>query len=109
MADRVGVINHGEIVLVEEKNRLMKKLGKKQLAVHLRAPLEALPAALGDRPLELIEDGYTLVYSFDAQAEESGIPELLKTLGDLDIDFRDLRTRESSLEDIFVSLVRTRA
>jgi len=109
MADRVGVINHGELVLVEEKSRLMKKLGKKQLAVHLRAPLAALPEALGSRPLELADDGHTLVYSFDAQAEESGIPELLKTLGDLDIDFRDLRTHESSLEEIFVSLVRTRA
>ena len=109
MADRVGVINHGELVLVEEKSRLMKKLGKKQLAVHLRAPLAALPEALGNRPLELADDGHTLVYSFDAQAEESGIPELLKTLGDLDIDFRDLRTHESSLEEIFVSLVRTRA
>jgi ABC-2 type transport system ATP-binding protein len=108
MADRVGVINHGEIILVEEKNRLMKKLGKKQLAVHLRAPLETLPAALAGRPLELAEDGHTLVYSFDALADESGIPELLKTLGDLDIDFRDLRTHESSLEEIFVSLVRSR-
>ncbi|MBO6678581.1 ABC transporter ATP-binding protein [Parvibaculum sp.] len=108
MADRVGVINHGEIILVEEKNRLMKKLGKKQLAVHLRAPLETLPAALAGRPLELAEDGHTLIYSFDALADESGIPELLKTLGDLDIDFRDLRTHESSLEEIFVSLVRSR-
>lgn len=109
MADRVGVINNGEIVLVEDKTRLMKKLGKKQLAVHLRAPLDALPEALSGRPLELADDGHTLVYSFDAQAEESGIPELLKTLGDLDIDFRDLRTHESSLEEIFVSLVRARA
>ena len=109
MADRVGVINHGEIVVVEEKNRLMKKLGKKQLAVHLRAPLAAIPDALSGRPLELADDGHTLVYSFDAQADESGIPELLKKLGEIGVDFRDLRTHESSLEEIFVSLVRARA
>ena len=109
MADRVGVINRGEIVVVEEKNELMKKLGKKQLAVHLQSPLAAVPAALGNRPLELADEGHTLVYSFDAQAEESGIPELLRKLGELGIDFRDLRTHESSLEEIFVSLVRARA
>ncbi|WP_421863855.1 ABC transporter ATP-binding protein [Parvibaculum sp.] len=108
MADRVGVINNGEIVLVEEKNELMKKLGKKQLAVHLRAPLAAMPDALVARPVELADEGHTLVYSFDAQADETGIPELLKTLGDLDIDFRDLRTHETSLEEIFVNLVRAR-
>src|SRR5690606_33279805 len=108
MADRVGVINRGEIVLVEDKTRLMKKLGRKELSVHLQAPLAALPEALAGRPLELADEGHTLVYSFDAQAEESGIPELLKALGDLDIDFRDLRTHESSLEEIFVSLVRSR-
>src|SRR5690554_4114317 len=109
MADRIGVINKGEIVLVEEKNRLMKQLGRKELSVHLQTPLTALPPALSNRPLELTDDGHTLVYSFDAQAEESGIPELLKALGDAGIDFRDLRTRESSLEDIFVDLVRARA
>lgn len=109
MADRIGVINKGEIVLVEEKNRLMKQLGRKELSVHLHAPLAALPPALSNRPLELTNEGHTLVYSFDAQAEESGIPELLKALGDAGIDFRDLRTRESSLEDIFVDLVRARA
>lgn len=109
MADRIGVINKGEIVLVEEKNRLMTQLGRKELSVHLQAPLTALPPALSNRPLELTDDGHTLVYSFDAQAEESGIPELLKALGDAGIDFRDLRTRESSLEDIFVDLVRARA
>ncbi|MGB6085554.1 ABC transporter ATP-binding protein [Parvibaculum sp.] len=109
MADRIGVINKGEIVLVEEKNRLMKQLGRKELSVHLQTPLTALPPALSNRPLELTDDGHTLVYSFDAQAEESGIPELLKALGDAGIDFCDLRTRESSLEDIFVDLVRARA
>jgi len=109
MADRIGVINKGEIVLVEEKNRLMKQLGRKELSVHLHTPLAALPPALSNRPLELANEGHTLVYSFDAQAEESGIPELLKALGDAGIDFRDLRTRESSLEDIFVDLVRARA
>jgi ABC-2 type transport system ATP-binding protein len=108
MADRVGVINNGEIVLVEEKNELMKKLGKKQLAVHLRAPLATLPDALSSHPIELADDGHTLVYSFDAQADETGIPELLKTLDDLGIDFRDLRTHETSLEEIFVNLVRAR-
>jgi ABC-2 type transport system ATP-binding protein len=109
MADRIGVINKGEIVLVEEKNRLMKQLGRKELSVHLQSPLEAVPAALAGRPLELADSGHTLIYSFDAQAEESGIPELLKALGDNGIDFRDLRTRESSLEEIFVNLVRARA
>ncbi len=109
MADRIGVINKGEIVLVEEKNRLMKQLGRKELSVHLQAPLDTVPAALAGRPLELADGGHTLIYSFDAQAEESGIPELLKALGDNGIDFRDLRTRESSLEEIFVNLVRARA
>ena len=109
MADRIGVINHGELVLVEEKNRLMKQLGRKELSVHLQAPLDAVPAALAGRPLELADGGHTLIYSFDAQAEESGIPELLKALSDNGIDFRDLRTRESSLEEIFVNLVRARA
>ncbi|MFN4353082.1 ABC transporter ATP-binding protein [Parvibaculum sp.] len=109
MADRIGVINHGELVLVEEKNRLMKQLGRKELSVHLQSPLEAIPTALAGRPLELADGGHTLVYSFDARAEESGIPELLKALGENGIDFRDLRTRESSLEEIFVNLVRARA
>lgn len=109
MADRIGVINHGELVLVEEKNQLMKQLGRKELSVHLQSPLDAVPAALAGRPLELADGGHTLVYSFDAQAEESGIPELLKALGENGIDFRDLRTRESSLEEIFVNLVRARA
>lgn len=109
MADRIGVINHGELVLVEEKNRLMKQLGRKELSVHLQSPLDAIPTALAGRPLELADGGHTLVYSFDAQAEESGIPELLKALGENGIDFRDLRTRESSLEEIFVNLVRARA
>jgi ABC-2 type transport system ATP-binding protein len=109
MADRIGVINHGELVLVEEKNRLMKQLGRKELSVHLQSPLDTIPAALAGRPLDLADGGHTLVYSFDAQAEESGIPELLKALGENGIDFRDLRTRESSLEEIFVNLVRARA
>lgn len=109
MADRIGVITHGELVLVEEKSRLMKQLGRKELSVHLQAPLDTVPAALAGRPLELADGGHTLVYSFDAQAEESGIPELLKALGECGIDFRDLRTRESSLEEIFVNLVRARA
>ncbi|MFN3627579.1 ABC transporter ATP-binding protein [Parvibaculum sp.] len=109
MADRIGVINHGELVLVEDKTRLMKQLGRKELSVHLQSPLAAIPSALAGRPLELADGGHTLVYSFDAQAEESGIPDLLKALGENGIDFRDLRTRESSLEEIFVNLVRARA
>tara|TARA_R110002110_G_scaffold79732_8_gene208061 strand:- start:728 stop:1663 length:936 start_codon:yes stop_codon:yes gene_type:complete len=108
MADRVGVISKGEIVLVDDKNRLMKKLGKSQLTVHLRTPLDAVPAALAGLPLELADKGHTLVYSFDAQAEESGIPELLKKLGAAGIDFKDLQTSQSSLEEIFVSLVKAR-
>ncbi|PKQ07433.1 MAG: multidrug ABC transporter ATP-binding protein [Alphaproteobacteria bacterium HGW-Alphaproteobacteria-12] len=109
MADRVGVISKGEIILVDDKNRLMVKLGKKQLAVHLHLPLDALPAALAGLPLELADKGHTLVYTFDAQAEQSGIPELLKKLGAAGIDFKDLQTSQSSLEEIFVGLVAARS
>ena len=105
MADRVGVINHGELVLVEEKRTLMRKLGKKQLSLSLQQPLTSVPAALSALPLELVDDGATLVYTFDAQAEHTGIAALLRQLGEHGIDYKDLHTRESSLEDIFVSLV----
>ncbi|MCW4454436.1 ABC transporter ATP-binding protein [Flavobacterium sp. MXW15] len=105
MADRVGVINHGELVLVEDKHTLMRKLGKKQLSLTLQQPLPALPHGLSALPLELVDDGGTLVYTFDAQAEETGIAALLRQLGEHGIDYKDLHTRESSLEDIFVSLV----
>ena len=105
MADRVGVINGGEIILVEEKQALMRKLGKRQLTLHLQNRLERLPPAVAEPGLELSADGMELVYSFDAQRETSGIARLLRSLSEQGIDFKDLRTSESSLEDIFVSLV----
>ena len=106
MADRIGVINKGEIILVEDKTVLMRKLGKKQLTVHLKEPLSALPAALADASLSLANDGADLVYTFDAQAEDTGIADLLGRLSEQGIEFKDLKTDQSSLEDIFVSLVR---
>ncbi|MBL8553514.1 MAG: ABC transporter ATP-binding protein [Phenylobacterium sp.] len=105
MADRIGVISHGELILVEEKAQLMRKLGKKQLTLQLQEPLSAAPLIDGF-PLELAGEGGQLVYTFDAQADSTGIAELLRRLGERGIDFKDLRTEESSLEDIFVSLVR---
>jgi ABC-2 type transport system ATP-binding protein len=108
MADRVGVIRKGEIILVEDKAALMQKLGKKQLTLHLQAPLEAVPASLSDYALELTADGTELVYSFDAQADETGIAPLLRRLSAEGVDFTDLNTRQSSLEEIFVSLVKDR-
>ena len=105
MADRIGVISRGELILVEDKAVLMRKLGKKQLTLHLQEPLTTAPAIDGFA-LELAADGAELVYAFDAQAESTGIAELLKALTERGIDFKDLRTEESSLEDIFVSLVR---
>ena len=109
MADRIGIINKGEIVMVEDKAVLMNKLGKKQLTLTLPQPLSELPAQLNDQPLTLSDDGLSLVYSYDAHAEQSGIPELLRLLTELGIDFKDLNTSESSLEDIFVSLVKESA
>ena len=109
MADRIGVIHQGGLILVEEKAALMRKLGKKQLALQLQAPLRALPDALGDLPLELSKDGNTLTYTFDTQGEDTGIAPLLKRLSEQGIDFKDLHSSESSLEDIFVSLVRKSA
>ncbi len=105
MADRIGVISKGELILVEDKDVLMRKLGKKQLTLQLRAPLQAVPEALAGLPLTLEGEGHTLVYTFDTQQEETGIGELLKRLAELGIDFKDLHSSESSLEDIFVSLV----
>jgi ABC-2 type transport system ATP-binding protein len=105
MADRIGVIRKGELVVVEDKRVLMRKLGKKQLALQLQAPLDAVPDELAGEPLELSDDGLTLVYTFDAQAERTGIATLLRRLGDLGIGFKDLHSSESSLEEIFVSLV----
>ncbi|HWT52817.1 MAG TPA: ABC transporter ATP-binding protein [Caulobacter sp.] len=106
MADRIGVINKGEIILVEDKTVLMRKLGKKQLTVHLKEPLAALPAGLTDGSLSLANDGADLVYTFDAQAEDTGIADLLRRLSEQGVEFKDLKTDQSSLEDIFVSLVR---
>ncbi|WP_156378511.1 MULTISPECIES: ABC transporter ATP-binding protein [unclassified Phenylobacterium] len=108
MADRIGVISGGEIILVEDKDVLMRKLGKKQLTLHLQEPLAALPADLADYQLELAKDGHELVYTFDAQSEDTGIAGLLRRLSAAGVDFKDLRTEESSLEEIFVSLVRGR-
>jgi ABC-2 type transport system ATP-binding protein len=109
MADRIGVISKGELILVEDKVELMNKLGKKQLTLQLQTPLEKLPEALSDYQLELSADRSTLVYTFDAQGEHTGIDVLLRRLGEAGIDFKDLQTSQSSLEDIFVSLVRERA
>jgi ABC-2 type transport system ATP-binding protein len=108
MADRIGVINKGEIVLVEDKRMLMRKLGRKQLTLHLQHPLERVPSQLAGRQLELSADGNDLVYTFDTQADSTGIAGLLRQLNELGIDFKDLRTEESSLEEIFVNLVSTR-
>jgi ABC-2 type transport system ATP-binding protein len=109
MADRIGVINKGELILVEDKAELMNKLGRKQLTLQLQGKLDAIPAALSDYPLELSADGHQLVYTFDAQSEHTGIDVLLRRLGEAGIDFKDLKTSQSSLEDIFVNLVRERA
>ena len=106
MADRVGVINKGELILVEEKQALMRKLGKKQLTLELPAPLSAVPAGLEQYALTLASEGRQLVYSFDANAEQSGIAQLLRRLDEAGVEFKDLHTEQSSLEDIFVSLVR---
>jgi ABC-2 type transport system ATP-binding protein len=105
MADRIGVINKGELILVEDKAVLMRKLGKKQLSLQLQTPLQSIPGALAGLPLELAKEGHALVYTFDTQTEETGIAALLKQLAELGIDFKDLHSSESSLEDIFVSLV----
>ncbi|MDO8913014.1 MAG: ABC transporter ATP-binding protein [Phenylobacterium sp.] len=107
MADRIGVISAGQLILVEDKDVLMRKLGKKQLTLHLQEPLTALPKELADEPLELSADGAELVYTFDTQSQETGIAELLRRLAKHGIDFKDLQTSQSSLEEIFVSLVRT--
>ena len=107
MADRIGVINKGELVLVEDKAELMRKLGKKQLVLTLQEPLGSLPVALRGLPLELSPDGTALTYTYDVQGERTGIATLLRQLADHGVDFKDLHSSESSLEEIFVSLVRT--
>jgi len=106
MADRIGVINQGELILVEEKTALMQKLGNKQLTLRLKRPLERIPVELAGDALELSADGAELVYTFDTQGEDTGIETLLQRLAARGIAFNDLQSSESSLEDIFVSLVR---
>ncbi|MBC7859828.1 MAG: ABC transporter ATP-binding protein [Burkholderiaceae bacterium] len=108
MADRIGVISKGELILVEEKGALMKKLGKKQLTLNLSRPMAALPPELAEWNLQLKAGGAELEYSFDTKAERSGIDALLRRLSELGVEFKDLNTRQSSLEDIFVSLVSER-
>jgi len=111
MADRIGVINKGEIILVDDKVSLLKKLGKSQLTIELKEPLVHVPAELSDLPIELSNDGAALVYTVngsDGGGEQGGIAELLRRLATLGIDFRNLETRRSSLEDIFIDLVRAR-
>ena len=105
MADRIGVVNHGELIVVEDKARLMKKLGKRQLTLTLQEPLAAIPAELAEWPLVLNAGGHELQFTFDASLEQTGMPALLRRLEQLGISYRDLNTRESSLEEIFVSLV----
>jgi ABC-2 type transport system ATP-binding protein len=106
MADRIGVINGGELILVEEKAALMRKLGKKQLTLHLQQRLDTIPEALRSNHVTLANGGMDLVYTYDTQAERTGITALLQDLNRAGIRFRDLETKQSSLEDIFVDLVR---
>jgi ABC-2 type transport system ATP-binding protein len=106
MADRIGVISRGEIILVEDKDELMRKLGKKQLTLQLAQPMAQLPAVLAEFPLELAAGGNALTYTYDAKGEHSGITELLQGLERAGVAFKDLQTQQSSLEDIFISLVR---
>ncbi|HYC55642.1 MAG TPA: ABC transporter ATP-binding protein [Candidatus Binatia bacterium] len=108
MADRVGVISKGELIVVEEKTALMKKLGKKELTLNLAEPLGEIPPELAEWNLSLKADGHELQYVFDANADRTGVPSLLRRMSDAGIAFKDLNTRQSSLEDIFVSLVSDR-
>ena len=105
LADRVGVINHGEIILVEDKDRLMREMGKKQLTLHLYEQLDSVPASLNKYNLELSDDRQALIYNYDTKGEHTGITDLIKELRDAEIRFNDLQTSQSSLEDIFVDLV----
>jgi ABC-2 type transport system ATP-binding protein len=109
MADRIGVISHGEIILVQGKNELMQKLGKKQLTLQLHESIEQIPAALSEYGLELSEDGDELIYTYDTRGERTGITALLADLSQAGVKFKDISTTQSSLEDIFVSLVRNAA
>jgi ABC-2 type transport system ATP-binding protein len=109
MADRIGIISKGEIILVEDKAVLMQRLGKKQLSLQLKQPLSAIPSALAAYALELADAGHELVFSFDGQHEHTGIAELLRDLAANGIEFKDLKSSESSLEEIFINLLRNRA
>ncbi len=109
MADRVGVIQRGEIILVDEKAQLMQKLGQKQLTLQLSEPMDGMPASLSDNQINLSDDGYQLTYTYDAQSDPVAVARLLRQLAELGIDYRDLHTSQSSLEDIFVSLVEEHA
>ena len=106
IADRVGVINNGEIVVVENKQALMQKMGSKQLTLDLLQPISEIPSALGQFNLTLAEQGAQLVYAYDAQQERTGITALLSALNEVGVKFKDLKTDQSSLEDIFVHLVK---
>lgn len=106
IADRIGIINHGEIILVEDKPTLKRKLGKKQLRLTLRNPISQIPEGFSELRLELTDGGRTLVFEFDANAGETGIAGLLKRLDERGVDFSDVHSTESSLEEIFVNLVR---
>jgi ABC-2 type transport system ATP-binding protein len=109
MADRIGVINKGEIILVENKTELMRKLGKKQLILHLQKPVDAVPATLAAHQLSVANNGTELVFTYDTQAERTGVTALLSDLNNAGIRFRDLETKQSSLEDIFVGLVSSKS
>jgi ABC-2 type transport system ATP-binding protein len=106
MAERIGVINHGELILVEDKAELMRKLGKKELTLQLQRPLDAIPPALAAHKLSLANGGSELIYTYDTQGERTGITALLRDLNETGVRFRDLKTTQSSLEEIFVSLVK---
>lgn len=106
MADRIGVIHKGEIILVEDKHTLMQQLGKKQLRIQLQQPLQTIPSELNDFQLQLSPDGNEITFTFDAQHDHTGIGSLLRRLNQSGIDFKDLHSSQSSLEEIFVSLVR---
>jgi ABC-2 type transport system ATP-binding protein len=108
MADRIGVISHGEIILVEDKAEVMRKLGEKRLRLHLQQPLAAVPASLAPYGLALADGGAELVYTYDTRAERTGITSLLQDLARAEVTFKDLQTEQSSLEEIFVKLVSKR-
>jgi len=108
MADRIGVINKGEIILVQDKTELMRKLGRKQLTLHLEHPVERIPTALSAYSLEIAESGAALIYTYDEHSDRTGIAALLQALTEAGIRFKDVHTTQSSLEDIFVTLVRDR-